>query len=136
MRTAILILAGLLASAMTPALAQPRCLELSQIWSWKALDNKTLIVEDNYRQKFKVSLMTYCPDLTFKENLGFKAFGGTGLSCVSKGDDVIDRDYPMGAFRCPVSNIVPYTPEMEKADKAAAAAKAAQQGSNPQSSTP
>jgi hypothetical protein len=128
----IVVLAGLAALLATPAFADSKCLELSQIWSWKAVDNKTLIVEDNWHQKFKVSLMAYCPNLLFKENLGFKVFGGTGLSCVSKGDQVIDRDHPAGTYRCPISDITPYTPEMEKADKAAAVAKAAQQnGSTP-----
>ncbi|MGD0189282.1 MAG: DUF6491 family protein [Rhizomicrobium sp.] len=121
--------AGLAALIPGFAMADPNCLELSQIWSWKAVDNKTLIVEDNFHHKFKVSLMTYCPDLAFKENLGFQVFGGTGLSCVSKGDQVVDRDRPIGSYRCPISNIAAYTPEMEKADKAAAAAKAAQQNS-------
>jgi hypothetical protein len=122
------LLAGLALFCATPAFANPACLELSQIWNWKALDNRTLIVEDNWHQKFKLSLMIVCPDLAFRENLGFKSFGGTGLSCLTKGDDVIDRDHPLGAFRCPISNIVPYTPAMEKADKEAAAAKAARQG--------
>jgi hypothetical protein len=126
MNKVALMAAGLAAFAAAPAFANPNCLELSQIWSWKALDDKTVIVEDNWHQKFKLSLMGYCPNLTFKENLGFKVIGGTGLSCVSKGDEVIDHDRPLGVFHCPVSNIVPYTPDMEKADKAAAAAKAAQ----------
>jgi hypothetical protein len=125
------IAAGLACLIATPALANPACLELSQIWNWKALDNKTLIVEDNWHQKFKLSLMGYCPNLTFKENLAFDVIGGTGLSCISRGDQIISRQEAMGAFRCPISNIVPYTPEMEKADKAAAAAKAAQQGNSP-----
>jgi hypothetical protein len=127
----ILLAVGFASLIATPALANPNCLELSQIWSWKALDNKTLIVEDNWHQKFKLSLMGYCPDLTFKENLGFDVIGGTGLSCVSKGDQIISHEQAMGAFRCPISNIIPYTPDMEKADKATAAAKAAQQSTSP-----
>lgn len=126
-----LIAAGLASLIATPALANPNCLELSQIWSWKALDNKTLVVEDNWHQKFKVSLMGYCPDLMFKQNLAFDVIGGTGLSCVSRGDQVISREQAMGAFRCPISNIVLYTPDMEKSDKAAAVAKTAQQSSSP-----
>ena len=52
----ILLAVGFASLIATPALANPNCLELSQIWSWKALDNKTLIVEDNWHQKFKLSL--------------------------------------------------------------------------------
>ncbi|HKD21441.1 MAG TPA: DUF6491 family protein [Rhizomicrobium sp.] len=116
------------ALAATPVLAAPSCLQLGQIYSWNALDNKTLIVEDNWHQKFKLSLMVYCQNLTFKERIGFKAFGGTQLSCLSKGDYVLVRD-PGFPQRCPIMDIVPYTPQMEAADKAAKAAK--QQGGNP-----
>jgi hypothetical protein len=123
--------AGFAVLAATPAFAEANCLELSQIWNWKVTDDKTLIVEDNFHQKFKLSLIGYCPNLPYKENLAFKSFGGTGLSCISKGDQVITHDFAMGGFRCPISNIVPYTPAMENADKAAAAVKAAQQGTNP-----
>jgi hypothetical protein len=126
-----LIVAALAVFASSAALADPNCLELAQIYSWKAVDNKTLIVEDNWHQKFKVGLMGYCPELPFRETLGFDVIGGTGLSCVSKGDFVITHEPQMGGFRCPVSSIVPYTPAMEKADKAAAAEKAAQQNSTP-----
>jgi len=116
------------ALAATPVLAAPSCLQLGQIYSWNAPDNKTLVVEDNWHQKFKLSLMGYCQNLTFKERIGFKAFGGTQLSCLSKGDYVLVRD-PGFPQRCPIMDIVPYTPQMEAADKAAKAAK--QQGGNP-----
>ena len=58
-------------------------------------------------------------NLTFKERVGFKAFGGTELSCLSKGDSVLVRE-PGFPQRCPIVDIVPYTPQMEAADKAAA----------------
>lgn len=127
----ILLAASVSVLMATPALPNPSCLELGRVYNWKVVDNKTLIVEDDLHQKFKVSLMGYCPALPFNETLGFKVIGGTQLSCISRGDEIISHQHPLGAFHCPVTNIVPYTPEMEKADKAAAAAKAAQQGGNP-----
>jgi hypothetical protein len=118
---------GLLMLSAAPALAAPNCLQIGQIYNWTAPDNKTLIVEDNWRQKFKLTLMAPCINLTFKERVGFQTIGGfTGLSCLSKGDNVLVHS-PGFPQRCPIVNIVPYTPDMEKADKAAAAAKAAQQ---------
>jgi hypothetical protein len=119
-------LLGLALLATAPATAAPSCLMVGQIWSWNAPDNKTLIVEDNWHSKWKLSLMGTCINLTFKERVGFKAFGGTQLSCLSKGDDVLVRN-PGFPQRCPISDIVPYTPQMEAADKAAAAAKKAEQ---------
>ena len=128
MRKISAVLAVGAALIATQASAAPGCLQLGRIWSWKAVDNKTLIVEDTIHQKFKLSLMGYCPNLQFRERVGFKAFGGTQLSCMSKGDYVLVRGPIDG--RCPIIDIVPYTPEMEKADKASAAAKAAGQPSN------
>lgn len=127
----IALAAGFAALLVTSALASPGCLELIRVYSWHVIDNKTLIVEDDLHEKFKVSLMGYCPALPYNETLGFKVIGGSQLSCISKGDEIISREHPLGAFHCPITNIVPYTPEMEKADKAAAAAKAARQGGNP-----
>ena len=126
MKTTLLAALGAAILISAPAWAERSCLEIGQIYNWKAPDNKTLIVEDNWHKKFKVSLMVSCQDLTFKERVGFKSFGGTELSCLSKGDDVLVRNlgFPQ---RCPITDIVPYTPQMEQADKAAAAAKAQQQ---------
>lgn len=103
------------------ALAQPACLQVGRIWSWKPVDKKTLIVEDELHRKFKVGLMGYCPRLPFKITVGFKSNGGiNGLDCLRRGDDVISRDVGV-SYTCPVMTIVPYTPAMEKADQAAAA---------------
>jgi hypothetical protein len=108
-----------------PAFAATPCLRQSQIYNWNALNDRTVIVEDDYHKKFKLTLMTPCLHMQFHERLGFKTFGGTALSCVTKGDQIIAGS-EIGPQHCPISSIEPYTPEMEKADKdAAAAAKAA-----------
>ncbi len=126
MKTKLLAAMGATIFLSTPALAERSCLMIGQIYNWNAPNDKTLIVEDNWHQKFKVSLMVPCQNLTFKERVGFKSFGGTQLSCLSKGDDVFVRD-PGFPQRCPIVDIVPYTVQMEQADKAAAAAAKAQQ---------
>jgi hypothetical protein len=120
---------GIAALLSAPAIAaeQP-CLRMDQIWSWKVIDHSTLIVEDTRHRKFKVTLMIPEPDLSFKERIGFKSIGGTELSCLGPGDDVLVHDIAMPR-RDPIQSIVLYTPQMEAADKAAAAAKAQQ--SNP-----
>jgi hypothetical protein len=107
-----------------PACANTNCLQIGRTWSWKALDNKTLIVEDELHQKFKLALMGYCPRLPFKLNLAIQSASGiNGLDCVRRGDNVISQD--VGShFACPVMSVVPYTPELEKADKP----KGAEQG--------
>lgn len=118
-------LATALSALTTQVLAGPACLELVRIWNWKVLDSKTLIVEDDAHQKFKMSLMGYCPNLAFKERIAFKSVGGSDLSCLGAGDYVLARDIAI-PDRCPIASVVAYTPAMEAADKAAAAAKAQQ----------
>jgi len=125
MKKIILLAAGLAGLISTPAFANQDCLVLSQIDSWKVPDDKTLIVEDNSHMRFKVGLMGTCPGLAFKERVGFKSLGATALSCLGVGDDVVIRSLGYGHQICPIRTIVAYTPDMEKADQAAAAATAA-----------
>ncbi len=107
------------------AMAAGTCLRQANIYNWTSLNDRTVIVEDDFHQKFKLSLLSPCLNMQYKERLGFRTFGGTALSCVSRGDDVIASSQ-IGPQHCPISKVEPYTPEMEKADKdAAAAAKAA-----------
>lgn len=124
MKNVILIVAGALVLATGPAIAaSENCLRVGQIDDWQAKDNSTLIVKDTFRRKFKVGLMGTCINLTFKQRIGFSSPGGTSLSCLSSGDTVFFRDSAMGQQRCAVTSVTAYTPEMEKADKDAAAAK-------------
>jgi len=122
MKTKLLIAAGLAAMMSTPALAQQACLRVGQIYNWKVLDNETLVVEDLTHNKFRLGLMGYCPNLAFKQKVGFKSIGGTQLSCLTPGDQVVIHDRVTGG-PCPIRTIETYTPEMEKADKALEAQK-------------
>ena len=137
MKRTVIFAAALSALMTVPALAQPAaetgtspneaaqkrvCLQIGRIWSWHAPNNKSLIVESDTHKKYKVDLMGYCPGLTFKEALAFKSIGGMSLSCITPGDVVFFHDVGMET-RCVISKVSAYTPEMEKADKAAKAAK-------------
>ena len=103
------------------ALAAGACLRQANIYNWDALDNRTVIVEDDFHKKFKLTLMTPCLNMQYHERLGFKTFGATQLACVSRGDEILSGS-PIGPQHCPISKIEVYTPEMEKADKDAKAA--------------
>jgi len=125
MRKIILLAAGLAGLVSAPALANPACLEFGEIYNWKVTDDKTLIVEDNFHNRFKVGLMGTCPGISFKERVGFKSPDAMRLSCLGPGDEVVIHNFGTGGQVCPIRTIVAYTPDMEKADQAAAAAKAA-----------
>lgn len=131
MKTSLFAVAALAALLATPALAQDSnqqwtdnhsakntCLQLGQIWSWRAPDNRTLIVENDRHQKFKLDMMGYCPGLQYKETIAIRSPGGSYLSCVTPGDSVFFHDIGMET-RCVINKIAPYTKEMEQADKAA-----------------
>jgi hypothetical protein len=120
------------AAAALAALASPvaataddhnACLRVGYVHNWDVQNDRTLIVEDEWRQKYKVDLMGYCSNLPWHERLAFKSIGGTELSCLGPGDEVITREFGTGVQRCVIRHISVYTKEMEAADKAAKAAK-------------
>jgi hypothetical protein len=124
MKKTLLIAAALAALAPSAALADGRpCLREGFIYSWNAINDKTLIVEDQSHVKFRLGLMGVCSDLKFHERLAFKAVGGMELSCLSTGDEVITREFGTGErLPCAITKVEYYTPEMQAADKAAEAA--------------
>ena len=130
MKTSIVLAAAVAALVATPALAQNgethwnknddahrACLQIGNIWSWRAPNNRSLIVENDRHQKFKLDLMGYCPGLRFKETIAFKAIGGMSLSCITPGDYIFFHDIGWES-RCVIQKVTPYTAAMEKADKA------------------
>jgi len=114
--------AALLVAAASSAQASSTCLQEDNIWNFKALNDRTLIVEDNFHNKFRLNLLGTCAGLTFKEGLAIKSVGGTALSCISAGDSIYERNMGTGRMQCPIRSVEPYTPAMQKADMDAAAA--------------
>jgi hypothetical protein len=107
MRKIVPAIAALAALAAVPVRADTACLQIGRIWSFKPLDTRTLIIEDELHRKFQVALGGYCPRLPFKVNLAIKSASGiNGLDCVKKGDTVISHDVGM-SYTCPVMSIVP-----------------------------
>jgi hypothetical protein len=105
-----------------PSAPPSACLRFGEIYSWKALDNRTVIAEDTRHNKFRLALMGYCPDVQLKERIGFQSPGSSYLSCMRAGDTLLVNQFGTGRpQRCPISGITAYTPQMEAADKAKAA---------------
>lgn len=121
----LLVAAGLALMLLpaSSAIAEQACLVAAQVWNWKALDRRTLIVEDIAHHPFKVTLYGPCPGIDLNLRAAFLTRGNTALDCLRPGDEVIHRGYGAGN-RCPIKSVEPYTPEMQKADAAAAAAAA------------
>ncbi|MBN9589226.1 MAG: hypothetical protein J0G99_09480 [Alphaproteobacteria bacterium] len=123
----VALLAGVAsAAAQAPPPRAQDCLRIANIYDYTPVPgNRALIVTDRARHKFKLTFMGRCTGLQYHVGLAFKSYGTGGLSCLSRGDKVITHDVA-GPPECLISSVVPYTPEMEKADaEAAAKAKAA-----------
>ena len=124
MKRALFFSAALAALIPTSAVAERPCLQFGWIYSWKAITDKILMVEDYEHRKYRLSLIGTCYDLGYYQKLGFKSRGALSISCIQPGDEVIQRDYGFApGGRCAVTHIDYYTPEMEAADRAAAAEK-------------
>jgi len=119
MKKALLLAAAFAALAPTTANADRPCLQYGWIYNWKAISDKTLMVEDYHHRKFRLSMIGMCNNLQFHEALQFKSRGALSLSCLQPGDEVISRDFGIGPSRCAITRIEYYTPEMEQADRAA-----------------
>ncbi len=106
---------------------QPVCLRRADIDTFNAPNDYTVIVRKLNGDKVKLALMGPCINLSYRMSLGIKTVGGSmALSCISPGDSIIDVDRGTRTrMSCPIRSISLYTPAMEAADKAAAAAKKA-----------
>jgi hypothetical protein len=123
---ALAMLAAIPAQAQ-PAAPVPVCLRRADIDTFNAPNDYTVIVRTLNGAKYKLALMGPCTNLSFRMALGIKTPGGTmGLSCITPGDSIINNDRGTRMrMNCPIKAISIYTPAMEAADKAAAAAKKA-----------
>jgi len=120
--------------AATPAMAQsnqpyppkpipnePACLRERNIYDFKPVPgNRSLIVIDRARQRYRLNFMGVCSNLQYHLSVGFKTNGVGGLSCLAKGDSVIVRDVVTPA-PCIIRDIEYQTVALDQADAAAAA---------------
>jgi hypothetical protein len=123
----LLSAAAALLFAAVPALAQPNrpppnerpCLRQGYIYDYQLVPgDRSLVVTDMARRRFRLNFMAKCYDLKFQFGLRFKTFGVGSLSCVSRGDSVL-TDRP-GNNQCIVQSIEYQTPDLDRADYQAA----------------
>jgi uncharacterized protein DUF6491 len=116
-------IAALLAAA--PATAQENrsalspgdkpCLRQGYIYDFQTVPgNRSLIVTDLARHRYRLNFMGQCYDLQYQFGLRFKTFGVGSLSCVSRGDSVLTRG--PGPNQCIIKDIQYQTPDMDSAD--------------------
>lgn len=93
------------------------CLQIGRIWNWHVRGSRTLVVENDINQKFRVHLMAPCPGLRFSNRIGFDADGSTNLSCLGSGDSVVFRNTGIRTS-CPISAVTAHIPRTERAKSA------------------
>jgi hypothetical protein len=128
--TRSLLIAALLCVAV-PAIAQPAatlapsdppCLRQRNIYDFKTVPgNRSLIVTDLARKRYRLNFVGVCYNLQYHLTLGFRTRGVGTLSCVERGDSVIQRDV-VGPNQCLIQSVEYQTPALDKADVEAAAA--------------
>ena len=108
--------------APSPTPAEPPCLRQGYIYDFQNVPgNRSLVVIDLARKRYRLNFLGTCYNLQYHLGLGFKTHGVGTLSCVAKGDQVVMRD-EVGPNWCVIKEIQYQTPELDKADAAAAAA--------------
>jgi hypothetical protein len=94
--------------AMPPSAGTRVCLRSDDIRDWKAVDNKTLVVEDSFHNTYQVTMAAACEGLQFKDRVAFRPAAPVHLTCMGPGDDVAIRQLGTNSFaRCPIATITP-----------------------------
>jgi hypothetical protein len=129
--TRYLLMAALMCAA-APAIAQPdqpkpvpsgpACLRPINLYDFKPVPgNRSLIVIDQARQRYRVNFMGVCYNLQYHLGVAFKTRGTGQLSCVAKGDSVLIRD-AVTPGPCIIKDVEYQTVALDQADAQAAAA--------------
>jgi hypothetical protein len=92
-----------------PAREEKACLQNNRIWSWRVINERTLIVADRENRPFLVRLTGGCVGLTNATlRLAFRTH--THLGCLEHGDRVSFRAPALGAMSCTVTEVQPFAP--------------------------
>jgi hypothetical protein len=125
----LLAAAAALGAFASPAAAQPgpqqQCLRNNTIDSFSAIkgDPRNIIVIDRFRNRYKLGFNRVCDSVDFNMTLAIRSKSNFGLSCITRGDEVVSRGIAGQRERCVITSIQPYTAAMERADRDRAAAR-------------
>lgn len=82
------------------------CLQNNRIWSWRALDERTLVVNDRQGRPFLVRLSGGCVGLT-NATRRIRLVTDTNLGCLERGDRVRFAAPALGRTSCFVRDVRP-----------------------------
>jgi hypothetical protein len=112
----LILASAILAVAATPVFARPSvCIRQDEIYSWNAINDKQLVIEDRSHKKALLKLVGTCHDFKFTDTIAIRAPVSMGISCVEIGDEVSTRGPGSGiGGRCGIVGIEPYTGTVKK----------------------
>jgi hypothetical protein len=111
-----LLTAAFLLTLSGPVWAQPPastpCLRPAQVDSFKPLkgNDHAVLVRDKFRKTFKLGFRTSCDGLNFNMAIAIHTLGGSGLTCVGRGDYILSHNFGGLSDRCIIDSITLYTP--------------------------
>jgi hypothetical protein len=105
----LLLAAAIIAISATSASAADPCIRRNQIRNWGSINDRTIVVEDFSRQRVQLRLIGTCSGLRFTDSLWVRsrAGGGSGLSCIQRGDTITTRNSGTRGT-CSISSITPF----------------------------
>ena len=96
-----------------PPREQKACLQNNRIWTWRVVNERTLIVGDRENRSFLVRLSGGCVGLNDAIlRLAFRTH--TNLGCLERGDSVAFRAPALGPMSCFVREVEPYAPHPDE----------------------
>lgn len=120
-----LALAAALVCVAIPTIAQPSremdkretpCLRQRNIYDYQVVPgNRSLVVTDLSRQRYRLNFMGRCYNLQHQFGLAFKSRGVGTLSCIERGDEVLMND-PVGPNQCIIQSVQLQTRDLDRAD--------------------
>jgi hypothetical protein len=102
-------LVGALVAGPVLAASGDVCLQNNRIWSWRMINQRTLLVTDVNYHPYIVRLTGGCVGLTNAiQALAFRTW--TNLGCLKRGDEVIFHEPTLGRMSCFVTDVEPDHP--------------------------
>jgi hypothetical protein len=96
--------AATLIATQVLAAAQEACLQHNRLQSWRAVDDRTMLMIDNQMKQYTVRLRGRCVNLTRPAAvLAYRTW--QNLACLSSGEIITVTAPGMGAVMCSVDNV-------------------------------
>lgn len=81
-----------------------QCFLASQVNSFDAVDDQTVVVRTGVRTMYELQIVGVCPDIDWTQRIGIRSTGGSNWVCHGLDAELLVPS-PSGTQRCPVTDI-------------------------------